>query len=112
MRVINFEEYCKSIQVPEQTEGKLTLKLTDSHCPWNEGIYRLDARNGNLEVREENDTQSAEFTLTPFQLSKVIGGLTPPSILQELGLITGSPETARTLEAIFPADSFLSYPRF
>lgn len=112
MRVINFEDYCKSIQVPEQTEGKLILKLTDSHCPWNEGIYRLDARNGNLEVRRENDTQRAELTLTPFQLSKVIGGLIPPSILQELGTITGSPETARTLEAIFPADSFLSYPRF
>ncbi len=112
MRVINFEDYCKSIQVPEQTENKLILKLTDSHCPWNEGVYQLDAGNGNLEIRRENDTQKADFTLTAFQLSKVIGGLIPPSILQELGIITCSPETARTLEAIFPTDSFLSYPRF
>ena len=112
LRIVNFEGYCRSIQVPEPTEGRLILKLTDSLCPWNEGIYQLNAGKGKLEVDRRNHEQGIELTLTPFQLSKVIGGLLSPSKLQELGLITCSPETARMLEAIFSTDSFLSYVRF
>lgn len=112
MRIVNFEGYCKSIQVPDSAEGKLILKLTDSLCPWNEGIYELNAREGTLEVNRGSHEKEIEVTLTPFQLSKVIGGLIPPLKLQELRIITCLPETAKMLEAIFPRDSFLSYVRF
>ncbi len=112
LRIVNFEGYCKSIQVSDLAEGRLVLKLTDSLCPWNEGIYELNARERKLEVNRGNYEKEIEVTLTPFQLSKVIGGLIPSSKLQELGIITCSPETARMLEAIFPRDSFLSYVRF
>jgi predicted acetyltransferase len=112
LRIINFEGYCKSIQVPESAEGRLVLKLIDSLCPWNEGIYQLNVRKGKLEVDRGNHGQEIELTLIPFQLSKVIGGLISPSKLQELRIIACSLETARMLEAIFPTDSFLSYVRF
>ena len=112
LRIINFGGYCQSIQLPESVEGRLVLKLTDSLCPWNEGIYLLNARKRKLEVKPENHEQEVEVTLTPFQLSKVIGGFESPLKLQELRIITCLPETARTLEAIFPKDCFLSYVRF
>ncbi|MFX0168295.1 MAG: enhanced intracellular survival protein Eis [Candidatus Hodarchaeota archaeon] len=112
LRIINFDGYCKSIQIPKSVEGVLVLKLTDSLCPWNEGVYQLNAHKGRLEVDRGDHEQEIELTLTPFQLSKVLGGLISPITLQELGIITCSPETARMLEVIFPTDSFLSYIRF
>ncbi len=110
MRVIDFEGYCRRIQVPEQAEEELIVNLNDTQCPWNEGTYRLNSKKGALTV--ERDNKSSEITLNPFQLSQVIGGLTLPSVLREMGIISCSPETAQKLDAIFPVDSFMSYVRF
>ena len=112
MRVIDFEGYCRSIQVPEKAEESLVIRLNDTQCPWNEGVYRLNSSEGALETERVDENKNCEITLSPLQLSKVIGGLTPPSVLQELGMISCSPETAKKLDAIFPADSFVSYFRF
>lgn len=111
MRVVDFEGYCQSIQVPEKVKEEIILELTDTQCPWNEGVYNLNSRKGVLSV-ERIDNKNAEATLNPFQLSQVISGLTPPSVLQELGMISCSLKTAQKLDAIFPVDSFMSYFRF
>lgn len=110
MRVIDFEGYCRRIQVPEQAEEELIVNLNDIQCPWNEGTYRLNSEKGALTI--ERDNKRSEITLNPFQLSQVIGGLTLPSVLREMGIISCSPETAQKLDAIFPVDSFMSYVRF
>ena len=110
MRVIDFDGYCRQIQVPEQAEEELIVNLNDNQCPWNEGTYRLNSEKGALTI--ERDNKRSEITLNPFQLSQVIGGLTLPSVLREMGIISCSPETAQKLDAIFPVDSFMSYVRF
>ncbi len=110
MRVVDFEGYGKAIQVPE-TVKELILALTDTQCPWNEGVYNLNSYKGVL-TAEKIENKSAEVTLNPFQLSQVVSGLTPPSVLQELGMISCSPKTAQKLDALFPVDSFMSYFRF
>lgn len=74
-------------------------------------MYRLNSFKGVLTV-ERTDETNVEITLNPFQLSTVIGGLTPPSVLQELGIISCSLKTAKKLDAVFPVDSFMSYFRF
>ncbi|KYK30517.1 MAG: sterol carrier protein domain-containing protein [Theionarchaea archaeon] len=112
MRVVNFEGYCRSIRVPEQAEEELILDLNDTQCPWNVGTYRLNSLEGVLDVERIDEIGSVEITLSPLQLSNVVCGLTPPSVLQELGMISCSPETAKKLDAIFPVDSFTSYFRF
>ena len=47
-----------------------------------------------------------------YAVSEVIGGLTPASLLRNLNKLDCSADSARKLEAIFPADSFVSYQRF
>jgi len=112
MRVIDFEGYCRSIQVPEKVEEEIILGLTDTQCPWNQGVYKLNSFKGVLNTERIDENSNVEITLDPFQLSQVISGLIPPGVLQELGIISCSLKTAKKLDAIFPADSFMSYFRF
>ncbi len=111
MRVVDFEKFLTSIEVPEHAEGNLIVALHDTLCSWNEGSYRLGFSQGVLDI-DRIDGSNAHITLNPFQLSQVIAGLTPPSVLQQLGMIVCSPETAKNLDALFPADCFVSYFRF
>jgi predicted acetyltransferase len=112
MRVVNVEGYCKSIQVPEKVTEEIIIQLHDTLCPWNQGVYRLNCQRGVLDVERIDETTSTEITLDPLQLSQVTCGLVSPSVLQELGMISCSPETAQKLDVIFPVDSFTSYFRF
>ena len=112
MRVVNFEAFCRSIQVPEEGNNDLILKLIDTQCPWNEGNFSVHSNNGELNIERVDKSRSVEITLDPFQLSTVVGGLTAPSVLQEMRIISCSQETAKKLENLFPVDSFYSYFRF
>lgn len=112
MRVVDFEGYLTSIQVPEHAEGELVVALNDTQCPWNEDVYRLNFSQGVLRVDRVEESENVHITLDPFQLSHIVSGLTPPSVLQQLGMITCSPETAENLDALFPKDCFVSYFRF
>ncbi len=110
MRVIDFENYCKSIMVSENISDWITIKLEDVHCPWNSGTYTLIPNEGSLQV--EKSGKDADIELNAFQLSQVISGVTPATQLHGLNEIECSPETAKNLEAIWPIDNFISYLRF
>ncbi|MDH4213833.1 MAG: GNAT family N-acetyltransferase [Candidatus Thorarchaeota archaeon] len=110
MRVIDLEGYCKSIRIPKHVEEEVTIELNDSQCPWNSGVYTLSPMNGTLTAERVNRTP--DIVLSEFQLSKVISGMSPAKLLQAFGEIKCSKDIATRLEAIFPADTFLSYIRF
>jgi len=112
MRVVDFEGFCNSIESPESSDAGLTITLEDKLCPWNEGTYALVLNNGTLDVARVNDGQKSDITLNPHQLSSVVSGLIPPSMLNELGRISCSSQTADLLDLVFPLDSFNSYFRF
>lgn len=112
MRIIDFEGYCHSIRASEAAREELVLELIDKECPWNEGIYQIRARDGALEVERMKDGSPAEITLTPNELSRVVGGSESPSVLQKLGVLECHSDVAEKLEAFFPQDSFVSYFRF
>ena len=110
MRVIDFEEYCRSINIPENATEEIVIDLYDEQCPWNSGIYTLKPNDGKLEV--STIKAKPEIKLNAFQLSKVISGLNPITLLRNLHEIDCSIETAQNLEAIFPIESFIAYQRF
>lgn len=110
MRVIDFENYCKSITVPETATEQVTINLEDGYCPWNSGTYTLIPNQGRLQI--ENSDIDPDVKLTAFQLSQVISGTIPATMLQKLHDIECTLETAEKLEALFPEDNFVSYMRF
>ncbi len=110
MRVIDFEEYCRSICIPKEASEEIVIDLYDEQCPWNSGIYTLKPNDGKLEV--STIKAKPEIKLNAFQLSRVISGLNPITLLRNLHEIDCSIETAQNLEAIFPIDSFIAYQRF
>lgn len=110
MRVVDIEGYCRSIKIPEDTTEKVTIELVDDQCPWNTGVYTLVPDGGNL-TAERSDSKP-DISLTAFQLSELIGGIIPPTLLRSLQEINCDTQTARRLEDIFPADAFVSYIRF
>ncbi|MCK5150958.1 MAG: GNAT family N-acetyltransferase [Candidatus Thorarchaeota archaeon] len=110
MRVIDFEGYCKSISIPEESTQTVVLELKDDQCPWNTGVYKVIPSDGSLNV--ETSSSDPDIVLTPYQLSEIISGITPANRLREYDEIECSKETAMRLESIFPEDVFYSYVRF
>ncbi len=110
MRIIDFEGYCRSIAIPAESSNPVIIKLEDDECPWNQGTYKVVPMEGTIEV-ERVDMQP-DVVLNPFQLSSVISGISPATLLRDLGEIDCSKETAENLVAVFPEDIFVSYMRF
>ncbi|MFW9795173.1 MAG: sterol carrier protein domain-containing protein, partial [Candidatus Thorarchaeota archaeon] len=112
MRVVDFEKYCRAISVSTHAVEPVIVKLEDEMCPWNNGTYKLTPNESSLECERLDENVEPEVTLDALGLSDVIGGLTPASLLRSLGKIECSYEVVMNLDAIFPADSFVSYQRF
>jgi predicted acetyltransferase len=112
MRIVDFEKFCSLIKVSDHYNERITVKLMDNECPWNEGTYSLKPREGALEVKKHEDTVKPDVTLTPHMLSLVVGGRTSATVLHDLGKIECSFEIALKLDALFPPDNFVSYFRF
>ncbi len=110
MRIIDFEEYCRAITTSVQATNRVVIEIKDQYCTWNSGIFIITPNDGRLEI--EKTDQEPDIKLSAFQLSKVISGVSPPLMLRSLGEISCSKDTADNLEAIFPADKFVSYVRF
>lgn len=110
MRVIDIEGYCQSIRIPEQAVEGVTIEIKDNQCPWNSGVYTLMPEEGRLVANRVD--RASDITLNEFQLSQVISGVTPATMLRAFGEIQCTNHTASKLETIFPVDIFLSYLRF
>jgi predicted acetyltransferase len=110
MRVVDLEGYCQSIRIPENTVEQVIIELSDDQCPWNTGVYTLIPDGGKL--RAERCDSKPDVSLNAFQLSEIIGGITPPTLLRSLHEIKCDANTTGKLEAIFPPDTFVSYIRF
>ncbi len=112
LRIVNFAGYCNAIEFRNDVEAALSIRVKDPECPWNEGDYALELSDGTLLLESLGRASKPEVTLTPFQLSLLAGGLYSPMQLQKYGIIPCTSETASKIECIFPADSFVSYPRW
>ncbi len=96
--------------IPAPAAGDLELSVSDEHCPWNRGTYRLSSSGESLEVDvngrhtaqgdpPQPDTPSASVTI--HQLSALLYGTHPPAeILRDAPGVT--PAARNLLAAWFP----------
>jgi predicted acetyltransferase len=113
LRVVDFEGFCSQIRTSADREASLVMALEDIDCPWNSGLYQLLPSGGELRTqRLEEGEMEPDIALTALQLSRVVSGLTPATLLHGLGELNCTRETAEKLESIFPADNFYAYQRF
>lgn len=112
MRVVDFENYCETIEIPTSAIDKVTLKIEDAHCEWNNGTFELKPTEGHLDIEKLESDASAEVILSEYKLSQVIAGKYPATTLMELGELDCSVATAERLESIFHKDNFVSLFRF
>jgi len=112
MRIVDIEKYCNTIKVPTNATESFTLKLSDDMAPWNTGTFKLVPSSGRLEIERLDDSIEPDVSIDTLQLSEMIGGLTPATTLRGLGKLDCTQDVAKHIEAVFPADSFVSYQRF
>jgi predicted acetyltransferase len=83
--------------------GSLALRVRDRLCPWNEGVWQLEAdSNGVGRCRQANVEPDVE--LTPSALGMVYLGGHRFAALARSGLVTGTPEALRRADALFTWD--------
>ncbi len=85
----------------------LTLQVSDSSAPWNEGVWRVEVADGATNV--EKTSGEADLTLTATALAPIFNGYISASGAALAGLITARDEQSlATADALFAT----SYPPF
>lgn len=85
------------------SEGSIVFQLNDSFCPWNEGRYKLEAKDGKARV--EDASQESELTLSAADLGACYLGGTSFSQLVRAGRVAeDEPGAAQRADAMFRSE--------
>ena len=77
------------------------MGVSDEHCEWNNGRFRLQAKNGRLSATPTS--QAAQLNTNIQGLSALVYGALPAAEIAYRGWITDMSDAARVLlEAWFP----------
>jgi predicted acetyltransferase len=79
--------------------GEISIQLTDPNCKWNNGIWHLSGKDGNLKI---TPGKLVDCTLTVQGLSALVYGVTDPEELSIRKWGNPSPEDQAVLRALFP----------
>lgn len=94
---------------PSAVGSEVTLALTDTYAPWNDGMWRLSVSEqgqGRLEPVHENTEAQLQCDIAA--LSTMLIGYKRPQQLFRWGRLTGSAEAANVLDRVIPvAQTFL-----
>jgi predicted acetyltransferase len=93
--------------IPVAGGGSLLVRVTDERCPWNAGVYRLEARNGRLAV--EPDSGEPQAALDIRALSALLYGSLDSAELARRGWAGGD---CGLLDRWFPPETFFCSLRF
>ena len=83
----------------EVGEGRITINVTDPLCPWNEGNWCLESKEGKLEVTKASQ---AECMLTIQALTGLVMGTHDPECLSFRGWAQPTPAQCTNLRRLFP----------
>ena len=102
VRLIDVE---KSVEgLPAESDGELTIKVKDTHCPWNNQSYRFVGDGGSLKA-EALGNATSPIKMSIGGLSALVFGAIWPADLEPLGLCTGLDSKAmKLLTSWFPRE--------
>jgi predicted acetyltransferase len=83
--------------------GTLAIRMHDRLCPWNEGVWQVEADSNGVGCCRQADVEP-EVELTPSALGMVYLGAHRFGTLARAGLVLGSPEALRRADALFTWD--------
>jgi predicted acetyltransferase len=80
--------------------GIFTARVSDSLCPWNEGVWRFESMDGSLQVSR---AKNAECEISIQALSALIYGTHDPADFPYRGWGNPSGQTQEMMRSMFPA---------
>ena len=80
--------------------GGVTFRIHDTLCPWNDGVYRLEADQQGTDRCRTVDTEP-EIDLSPYALGAVYLGGTRLQDLARSGVVTGTADALKRADALF-----------
>lgn len=79
--------------------GRFSARILDPYCPWNEGIYTFEGKDGQLRVSQGGQ---AGCELSIQALSGLISGTHRPEVFPLRGWGNPGPDTQETMARMFP----------
>ena len=79
--------------------GRFSARILDPQCPWNEGIYTFEEKDGQLKVSQSGQ---AECELSIQALSGLLFGTHRPELFALRGWGNPGPDTQATMTKMFP----------
>lgn len=99
----------RSIEGMEVGQGSFAARIHDPICPWNEGVWRLNAQDGRLQVREAGHPD-CELSIQGF--SALIYGTNDPADFEYRDWGKPSIELQQVIRSMFPVKSPYLYENF
>ncbi len=85
MRVVDTGRALSGLQFPKALNGAMTLSVTDALCPWNEGVFRVELKDGLSKAERVSGDFDAAMDITA--LSMLLAGYTSYSEAAAWGLL-------------------------
>jgi predicted acetyltransferase len=92
--------------------GCFTARLSDPLCPWNEGVWRFESANGELQTEHLAADEQPDCHLTIQGLTALVFGAHDPGDFPIRGWGDPSPAVQAVMQAMFPSDRPYLHERF
>lgn len=108
LRIIDVKKILENLDYPINNFS-LSMRIHDKQCPWNNGDFQLDLKNGVTSVKfEENKGGSVDLEINIGHLAQLLVGFRTIKDLLEFDLVTIKKEKYELLQKIFPkANNFI-----
>jgi predicted acetyltransferase len=80
-------------------QGRFTARILDPQCPWNDGVFTFEEKEGRLSV---TPGKKADCELSIQALSGLIYGTHRPEVFALRGWGNPNPETQAAMKSLFP----------
>jgi len=105
LRIIDLEKAIKKLPFPMEVKEKIKIKVIDPNANWNDGIWKLEIKDGKGNIEKSEDW---DISLNITTLCQIISGILSPQKAYKLKTIdVKNTESLEKLERIFP-----TYPTF
>ena len=102
LRIIDVKKMLENLDYPINNFS-ISIRVQDKDCPWNNGDFQLDLKNGVISVNfEENKGGSVDLEINIGHLAQLLVGFRSVKDLLEFDLVTIKKEKYELLQKIFP----------